>query len=474
MHFWKIGNEKIERFAFILLCILMADCCIAGAGRVLTIGPLGFRLALFAVVLVVSLPVIWKNLKEIFRTPMTYMVLAFIGWIVFQTVRGIVNGNDMGIIVTDLKGFAYFAFVPVVLSILNTPKRARTVTKVMMYSSFALSCMIIFTVVSYLWIPSVFETIVHWFAVGEGEHGVAAFTAISERYLRIFFYSGLYLICGCGFSIYGQLTSEKGFRWGYCVITGTCLFALLVTFTRSVYLATFSAAVVLVILLMIHASKVQKKVLGKHIGVSVVLVAAILIFFYVTSGANYMEYALSRVSVTFTDDAYVSANTAPMHTEPTKPSKPAEPTAPSKPHSVDPEIQQYNEVTHLSDKLRERTVAEMMGNIKSSPIIGHGLGLAVKCRSDGYAEYFYLDIISKTGVIGLLLYLSPLLYMLYGVIAGAWKKKAAMPLTVVWLSSLAGFCAYSFFNPYMNAALGILLYCGTMGVYHMEANLNQS
>ena len=39
-----------------------------------------------------------------------------------------------------------------------------------------------------------------------------------------------------------------------------------------------------------------------------------------------------------------------------------------------------------------------------------------------------------------------------------------------WLAVLLGFVVFSYFNPYMNAALGILFYCCTIGVYCAEDN----
>ena len=53
--------EHCEKLSFVLLCVLMADCCIFGAGRTIMIGPFGFRMALVALVLLVSVPVAFRD-----------------------------------------------------------------------------------------------------------------------------------------------------------------------------------------------------------------------------------------------------------------------------------------------------------------------------------------------------------------------------------------------------------------------------
>ena len=51
----KLGNKSwvhgCEKIVMALLCVLMADCCIFGAGRTVAFGPIGFRMVLVALVM---------------------------------------------------------------------------------------------------------------------------------------------------------------------------------------------------------------------------------------------------------------------------------------------------------------------------------------------------------------------------------------------------------------------------------------
>lgn len=459
--------KKLEKLCFAMICILMADCCLFGAGRFIEIGSLGFRMVLLAVVLVMAIPSMLMKWKTLLKNRFAQLVLFFLAWLIFSAVWGVVADNSRTHIISDLKGFAYLAFLPVALSVLTTKERLITLMKVMMYSCAALAVVGVVSLVAYVWFPTtLFQAIFNLFAAKDGNsYGVVAYTAISDKILRVFFYSGLYLICGCAFSIYYQVTSRGRFRWHYALITGLCLFTLLLTFTRSVYLAVFIAAAFVLAVFFIKSTKAERKKLFAQISVGVLLVLVLLVIFGVSTGSNYFRYALSRVAVTFADDTQEPPSESVVPTESTDELATTEPIV-TEPIDKPSEGDSYNAATLASDELRAMTVVEMKENIKKSPIIGNGLGVALKCRDDGYGEYFYLDMISKTGVVGLLLYMAPLIYMLVLLLADRSMEKKNKQLAGVWVSSLLGFCTYSYFNPYMNAALGVLYYCCTIGVFH--------
>ena len=98
--------------------------------------------------------------------------------------------------------------------------------------------------------------------------------------------------------------------------------------------------------------------------------------------------------------------------------------------------------------------------IRTSPVIGHGLGAALEWRAVN--EYFYLDLTAKTGMIGLFLYFFPLLAAVIQVLKQRKAQAVAKFRTAAWVCVLMGFMAFSYFNPYMNAALGVLFYCCTL------------
>ena len=121
-------------------------------------------------------------------------------------------------------------------------------------------------------------------------------------------------------------------------------------------------------------------------------------------------------------------------------------------------------MTKGSDKTRAKTLKEMNTYIRQAPLLGHGLGKAITVRHNGLTEYFYRDLLVKTGAIGLILYLLPALWLVLALI----RKSMSNPNKLIlgcWVAVLLGFMGFSYYNPYMNASLGILFYCCTVGVF---------
>ena len=91
------------------------------------------------------------------------------------------------------------------------------------------------------------------------------------------------------------------------------------------------------------------------------------------------------------------------------------------------------------------------------------MGASAPSRESGLDEYFYLDVLARMGIVGLVLYVLPFAYI---VIVGLKKRKE---LTVFddgcsAVCGMVGFWAITWFNPWMNAVLGIACYALCMTI----------
>lgn len=452
-------NSKLcricDRLVMILLCVLMADCAIFGSGRFLSVGPLGFRMALFGAMLVASVPLILQQLPRLIRNRFLWLLIAFACWLALETALGIANQNSRSMLSGDIKGFAYLAAALPVLCVLNTKERIHKLMKVIMYASSVLAVITPVLIFLYNWAPRFYL----WLVSFDSEHHITMFAGVSSKIPRLFYKSTPYLLCGCAFPIYFCLTRQEGRRrWHYIAIVGLSLFALLLSYTRSIYLAIGIAAAFLAVALYMTLDRSRKTQLTKTIGASALSCVMLILLCSVVLQANYFGYALDRLGVTFVQGDLGATD-------------PADP-------DFDPDFSggEYDETdkfqndTIASDKLREETRTELIENIKTSPIWGHGLGKTLEVRNGRANEYIYLDIWMKTGIIGLALFFAPMVLL----IADTVKKIKTAPQTVrlraPWIAVLLGFVSFSYFNPYMNAALGILFYCCTIGVFCADYN----
>ena len=452
-----------EKIAFILLNVIVADLCIFGAGRLIEFGPLTFRMVLLVLLFVACIPLFFRNIKELLKSRYLQMVLIFGVLIVISTVIGFLNNNRTGLIITDIKGFIYFAFLPCVLVLLNSKKKIETVAKVSMYAATAQAIFHIILIGLYIvdvpWLNSFAE-----FSYDRRFFYISY--RISAVNVRVSFLSLICLLLGVAFSVYFTIkTTKKAFKIIYPVITAICGFSLLMSYTRSVYLAVAATVFALFVVLLISITKEQKKALLRHLAITFAAFAVIIAGFNITTGENYFTYGLSRafVGIDIFEDIMNSLNK----------SDDADDGASTDVEDGEDDSDEFDEEdedafyqnTVYSDNIRQLTVADLIKNIKKSPIIGLGLGAEIPSRPDGLNEYFFLDLFSKMGIIGLISYLSPVIFMVIQLIQFLKRKNKAFLMISIWFCVLLGMMIYSYFTPCMNSSVGILPYCCIMAVF---------
>ena len=462
--------DRCEEIVMIILMALMADCAIFGAGRTIEFGPIGFRMMLVAVLMVITIPVMVRNFKVLLRSKILWILVAFAFWLMYQGYRGICNGNDMRILIADLKGFSYFVvFVPV-LCLVNSKSRVYALMKALMYASGFLAVTALFLTCLFKWN---YELFMKLYSI-DPEGNILNLSVIIERKVpRLFFRSTNYFLIGCAFAIYFSVV-ERARDWKYPAMAGACLFALLVSYTRATYLAAAIAATALVVMVAAFGTKAHRAELWKNVAATALAFLVITGGLSLLMGNNYIKHGLTRISATFGTAgsapaaAVIPEAPAVMQTANTVQTdgQIVKLSAVSYVVPLASEDVSYAEnMTTKSDEVREMTTRELRSYIRTAPVLGHGLGKAITCREDGHTEYFYHELMVKTGVIGLVLYLLPVLLVLVDLIRKHALNKACKLALSPWLAVLLGFLGYTFYNPYMNASLGILFYCCVIGIF---------
>ena len=444
---------KLEKIAYILLCVLMVDCSIFGGGRLISFGPITFRMMVLMLLLLCSIPIMLKNFKQIFTNKYFLSVIAFATCVLIMGGVGFVNNHRTHLILTDIKGFMYFIPVPAMICLLNNKKRIHTLMKSMMYANvFAAIATIIFLFI-YIRDASLFNEINGYLYTLQ----VTYAGGVSATILRMFYRSALYLLCGCAFSMYFYLNENKHFQ--YPLITGLCLFAILTTYTRSFYLATGITAIGIIIVAM--ANRVKRKAVVHFFAKAVLAFGCLLIVIGGINRTNYLEFAITRTITTFPVGEQGSEN----------PNTSEGPNASETPgnseqldNSENDGVNEYIDATKESDSYRQMTLQGLWRNIKKSPVFGLGLGAEFVERPDGLNEYIYLDIWSKMGIVGLILFFMPVILAIVSFIKNRRNLINENIYVLFVFMVLMGFMSYSLFNPFMNASVGILYYSCVLAV----------
>ena len=429
----------MESLGFILFCLFAFDCSISGSGKWLMIGRLSIRMILLMFSLFLTFPSVLKSYKQIITNKFTLLLFLFAIILFVGVVRGILVRNRMDVFWGDIKGFIYLGMYPMVLLLLQNKKRIEFLMQCMIIGSTLLALIILFFQIVYIF--------THAYAGINMDNLLnirfIAINPMTPTLIRLFPFSNIFFICNCAFSFYFFFKGRK-YSIIYIVTSVFSLIALLLTYTRSTYLG-FVVCILLLVSFFFLIRNAHRTII--RYGILTVLLFGISISALGFMGStNYLKYGVERCLISFNSS---SANGSSVGEN------------------------ELLETTVVGDSLRHETVNELKTMIKQSPIIGNGVGAAVKCRKDGLTEYFYLDLINKMGLIGLCAYIFPALIMGIGLIS-QWRTRKKQDISLLHLkttmfSCLIGFMVVSIFNPYMNAVLGIMMYCVTMGTYCCES-----
>ena len=454
-NFW----DKLDIIAFLALCLFMFDCSLFGGGRYVLIGPLSPRMIFAGVSLVCSLPAIFKNFKKHILNPANLLVLLFVLYLAVCAVRGFLAGNNREVFMTDIKGFMWLFLVPLMIAVLKTKERFKTVMDFLIAGAFLQSCMII--VINL--VSSVVEDGIFIFYAPILRMQIGTVSTISSNLFRVFTRSAPYIALMCGVAIFRQLKERRLVPF-YIIALTIGLNALLLSFTRSIYGCVFvvigCCCFVTVLLMREHLKKLLAVALATVVfSLGFVAVQEFLL------GGSYLNFALSRtLGITPRQSAVVTLRNdlidkltfdedfGSLDEDSDKPQKPSK-------HETEKELAEQNfyiGITAESDEIRQQTKKELGEIIAKNPIFGSGLGAAAPCRN-GPDEYFYLDMLARTGVVGLVLYLLPFGYAL--LCANKKRKQLSSFFDgCAVLCGTMGFWAITWFNPWMNAVLGIACY----------------
>ncbi len=454
--------QKCDIISFCLLFLFFVDCSFSGGGKLVEVGPLSFRMLIGGLALLFALPKFVLNIKKYLKNPIFYLFLAFIVFLGFSAVRGLRAANNMSVLISDIKGFMWLFTVPALVITVDNKKRFNGILNAIIFGA---------------WIQVAFVVLVHFSScfstAAEGffyetmlGEQLGILDKISDKVFRIFMRSSPYLIIACVVLIFRQLRCEK-LKWRYIVSVSVFLFCILITFTRSIYGCVFVVVAFVVLSVCVFYRDRIKMMLKSFacIAIAAILIVTVLEFAF---DASYINFAVSRTLGTpVKTSVVVIAKYKVKHFVQNIFTKDDDGSAGD---DLDndklDDLQDYINITGESDGIRAITKSELKELIVKNPIIGNGLGACSKTRN-GPDEYFYYDMLARMGIIGLGLYLAPFIFICAFIL----KRRRLIkdnPECIALLCAMIGFWMVTWFNPWMNAVLGIAVYalcCSAVEVF---------
>lgn len=440
-------TQRCSQLSFGVLCLFLLECSITGGGRYWEVGPVSVRILLGGLAAVLALPELFRHLGAYLKKPSIWLTLIFVAWLAFCAWLGIRSNNRMDVLITDVKGFMWLFLIPVFVAVVRSRDRLRTLLSWVLAGA-VIQAALILAVNAAVVLSDNPEPLCRWLTA----HSIGLVDIVSNKLVRVFFKSSPYMIVGCVVVLFRQARAPK-LRWRYVLAVALLFNALLLSYTRSLYGALGLTALISIVAVLILCPAGRKRVLAFLLAAVVCFGVLVTVQEFVLEG-SYLSFAVSRTIGQEVPTSWASQLRGRIRGD----------ISDDKPNDAEMDRQRsYIEVTEKSDQFRQETQDGLKDCIRRSPIIGCGLGAAAASRDSGVDEYFYLDMLARTGIVGLLLYMLPFGY----VVLWCLRRRSLLRECPEGAAVVCGLCTFwivTWFNPWMNAVLGIAWYAVTLSV----------
>lgn len=430
----------MEMITYISLVLYMFDVVLLGTGELTKSFGIQSRMIFFGISVLAAVVLILLDLKKYLNNKYLISVLVFMVVIFIAAIRGFVGKQNTTILLSDFKGFLNFLIVFPMMAVMYKKNRVISFLKMLCLSLGVVSVLGII-LAFYLQMPL---EIRHWVYDFFDGYNICMITELTGRVTRIFFNSGSRLFfAGFALSIvFSLIENKRKIIWIF--IASLDIFGVFISYTRSGYLAFAIGIFAFVVLILLFYRDFFKPLAIRACfvaGIVVVLIGTVS----VAEKANLVDVAINRC-------LFAGAEIEDNDTNVDKPSD----NKNDKNNKNDKLTNEKAEIQNLAIREQRKTLA--LENIKKHPLFGGGLGVSNDIN-DGFIEYFYLDILSKIGFIGFIIFIIPFLFSVFDtiILRDVFCKEQRLLALAAQLGCLFVF-VISYFNPCLNSSVGLFMY----------------
>ena len=436
----KTIKRAMEMITYISLFLYMFDVVLLGTGELTKNFGIPSRMIFFGISVLAAVVLILLDLKKYLNNKYLISVLVFMVVIFIAAIRGFVGKQNTTILLSDFKGFLNFLIVFPMMAVMYKKNRVISFLKMLCLSLGVVSVLCII-LAFYLHMPL---EIRHWAYDFFDGYNICMITELTGRVTRIFFNSGSRLFfAGFALSIvFSLIENKRKIIWIF--IASLDIFGVFISYTRSGYLAFAIGIFAFVVLILLFYRDFFKPLAIRACfvaGIVVVLIGTVS----VAEKANLVDVAINRC-------LFAGAEIEDNDTNVDKPSD----NKNDKNNKNDKLTNEKAEIQNLAIREQRKTLA--IENIKKHPFLGGGLGVSNDIN-DGFIEYFYLDILSKIGFIGFIIFIIPFLFSAFDtiILRDVFCKEQRLLALAAQLGCLFVF-VISYFNPCLNSSVGLFMY----------------
>ena len=433
---------------------------------------------LFLGCLLVSVPIVWEQRGYLARQGFVRVVVAFLVLLGLSAVWATYLHNSKGFIAADLTTFSALLLVPVVLALrLSVPELERLL-RIFFWGSTALALAVVILHVAAPLEAVDVNSLGQWLT----RQSIGGLALVGNGILRIYLRSEVLFIPALLLGIRAMTTVGQRQVRGQRIrqlayLTGSAIVAmgLVLSLTRSLWIGIIVALVVFLVWCardlgaLLRALGLVAASLAVLVGLSAALYGGPELL---RAGAERVSPGLARLLPSSTTPpstplpsprSTTAAGVPGPGTTPTPapsgaPTTGSSSTTPSSGSTTATTPTGTDDPDAVAVEIRARTLVLTKERIRERPLTGWGIGYNLdEIRDDGRTEYLYWDLLMKVGAPGLVLFLALYAWTPIALLRARGALTGPASATGALVAALAGVAVTSYFNPFLNSTLGIII-----------------
>lgn len=418
-------NDTIRSIFNVVTILIFIEFVLGGLGHVFG---LPIRKGLFVVGILFSIYMIFREkikIEKVFLIPIIVVCI----YLAYGSIIGLINRNSLGDIFSDVNSF--LGIIYILLLIVYVKGRNENIDKII---NVFVNCAVIVAImtitlffVSRIYLPNNLEIIVTYNNLNSKlQYGFISGLVMSNNYARVYLYNGIFMQLAAAIMFIKLFNKDKNV-FGI-VKLAILLVGIYVSNTRGFWLGTIGAVVISMIYYLWRFKKFNLTLRNIVIALIPLILVSVII-----------PKTIVAVS--------------------------PEQNLPNSSGSIKDRIESISDFENdESNKVRAIQLKFLVNRIKEKPILGWGFGAHIEEYpqymidnnlqpvSSTSFELYYIELLFKTGIIGILIFFGYLVFNFVKLIVLLFKKNLRMrdeQVLVGWTIGTMSILASSITNPYI-------------------------
>lgn len=418
-------NDTIRSIFNVVTILIFIEFVLGGLGHVFG---LPIRKGLFVVGILFSIYMIFREkikIEKVFLIPIIVVCI----YLAYGSIIGLINRNSLGDIFSDVNSF--LGIIYILLLIVYVKGRNENIDKII---NVFVNCAVIVAImtitlffVSRIYLPNNLEIIVTYNNLNSKlQYGFISGLVMSNNYARVYLYNGIFMQLAAAIMFIKLFNKDKNV-FGI-VKLAILLVGIYVSNTRGFWLGTIGAVVISMIYYLWRFKKFNLTLRNIVIALIPLILVSVII-----------PKTIVAVS--------------------------PEQNLPNSSGSIKDRIESISDFENdESNKVRAIQLKFLVNRIKEKPILGWGFGAHIEEYpqymidnnlqpvSSTSFELYYIELLFKTGIIGILIFFGYLVFNFIKLIVLLFKKNLRMrdeQVLVGWTIGTMSILASSITNPYI-------------------------